>query len=205
MAESKILGIGELQGKFRSLGPDMATRGSRVMVVAGGTVLKNKAKANARGRGLVKTGAMVKNIVIKREPNAPSGTTQYNLGVRHGRNLTKKQKSTSKLTVGRGGRIVKKYTDDPFYWRFQEFEHKVTPRSGGADGETTYTTTLKNGKVVTRKRKFSGQGMRARRRAATTVVPAKPFIQPALTEGAADAINAMQSALDKLIAKAATK
>lgn len=121
MAKTEILGIGELSQSFRELKAGMETRTSRAMVVAAGGVLKRRAKANALAQGLRRTGALVKNIVIKREPQAPQGTAQYHLGVRHGRNLTTKQKASSKLGISKGGRIVKRYEDDPYYWRFAEF------------------------------------------------------------------------------------
>lgn len=124
MAKSEILGIGELSQSFQSLKTGMETRVARVMVAAGGGVLRRRARAIAQAKGLRKTGALVKNIVIKREPQAPAGTAQYNLGVRHGRNLTKKQKTDSKLAVNKSGRIVKRYEDDPYYWRFPEFGTK---------------------------------------------------------------------------------
>ena len=135
MAKSEILGIGDLRQNFGQLKDGMETRIARSMVVAAGGVLKRKAKAIAQGNGSVRTGAMVKNIVIKREPDAPAGTVQYNMGVRHGRDLTKKQKSTAKLAVGKSGRIVKKYVDDPYYWRFAEFgtkKQQATPFIGPA-------------------------------------------------------------------------
>lgn len=124
MAKSEILGIGELSQSFRGLKTDMETRTARAMVVAAGGVLKRKAKSIAQANGSVRTGAMIKNIAIKREPQAPAGTAQYHLGVRHGRQLTKKQKTNSKLAVNKGGRIVKRYEDDPYYWRFAEFGTK---------------------------------------------------------------------------------
>lgn len=120
MAKTEVLGIGALSDSFRELRTGMETRVGRAMVVAGGGVLKRRAKTNAIAQGLKRTGALVRNIVIKREPQAPPGTDQYNLGVRHGRNLTRKQKSSSKLGVNAAGRIVKRYEDDPYYWRFAE-------------------------------------------------------------------------------------
>ena len=120
---SEVIGIGDLKVNFARVRKDMELRTSRVMVVAGGGVLKRKAKAIAQAKGLRKTGAFIKNIVIKRETKAPAGTTQYNLGVRHGHNLTRKQKTKSSLAINRG-RIVKRYEDDPFYWRFLEFDTK---------------------------------------------------------------------------------
>lgn len=124
MADSKILGIGELSQSFQSLKTGMETRTARVMVAAAGGVVRSKARGIAQAKGLRKSGALIKNIVIKREPQAPAGTAQYNLGVRHGRNLTKKQKTNSKLAINKTGRIVKRYEDDPYYWRFPEFGTK---------------------------------------------------------------------------------
>lgn len=141
MAKTEILGIGDLQKSFRELKDGMETRIARAMVVSAGGVLKRKAKANAQAQGLKRTGALIKNIVIKREPQAPAGTAQYHLGVRHGRNLTKKQKTNSKLSVNKTGRIVKRYEDDPYYWRFAEFgtvKQQAAPFLGPAleDGKT---------------------------------------------------------------------
>lgn len=130
MAKSEILGIGELQANFAELKTGMETRTSRVMVAAAGGVVRKRAKSKAQALGLKRTGSLIKNIVIKREPQAPAGTTQYNLGVRHGHNLTKKQKVSSKLAINKGGRIVKRYEDDPYYWRFPEFgtrKQQATP------------------------------------------------------------------------------
>lgn len=124
MAKSEILGIGELSQSFQGLKTGMETRVARLMVAAAGGVVRGKARGIAQANGLRKTGALIKNIVIKREPQAPAGTAQYNLGVRHGRNLTKKQKTNSKLAINKTGRIVKRYEDDPYYWRFPEFGTK---------------------------------------------------------------------------------
>lgn len=130
MAKTEILGIGELKASFSELKAGMEIRASRAMVAAAGGVVRKAAKNKALSLGLKRTGALIKNIVIKREPQAPSGTTQYNLGVRHGYNLTKKQKANSKLAINKRGRIVKRYEDDPYYWRFAEFgtvKQQATP------------------------------------------------------------------------------
>ena len=204
MAKSEILGIGELSQSFRELKSDMETRTARAMVVAAGGVLKRKAKSIAQANGSVRTGAMIKNIAIKREPQAPAGTAQYHLGVRHGRQLTKKQKSNSKLAVGKSGRIVKKYADDPYYWRWVEQGHKVVPRKTGDSSETelTYTRRGRSGKMITYTRKRGSDSLRARRAAATGSVAAKPFIAPALEQGKTEAIDAMATRLQKELEKA---
>ena len=135
MAKTETLGIGEITQSFRGLKSGIETRVARGMLVSGGGVLKRRAKALAIAQGLRRTGALVKNIAIKREPQAPQGTEQYHLGVRHGHNLTRKQKARSKLGVNAAGRIVKRYEDDPYYWRFAEVgssKQDATPFIGPA-------------------------------------------------------------------------
>ena len=128
MAESQILGIGDLRQNFSQLKSGMETRISRAMVVAAGQVLKKRAKANMQAQGLVLTGSMLKNVVIKRETGTPTDIAQYHLGVRHGRAKSKAQKATGRLAVNAIGRIVKRYADDPYYWKFYEFGTKRTPK-----------------------------------------------------------------------------
>lgn len=207
MAEETVLGIGDLANNFKAVRTDMETRVSRAMVVAAGNVLKRKAKDIALANGSKRTGAMIKNIVIKREPDTPAGTTQYHLGVRHGRNLTKKQKSSARLVVNKGGRIVKQYQDDPYYWRWVEQGHKTVAAASGQTGtqEQTYTRKGKDGKLITYRRKRSVDSLRSRRAASSGSVAAKPFIAPALELGRDDAISAMSTALDKELAKALKK
>lgn len=181
-SKSEIVGVAELAQKFRGLSRAMETRTSRVMVVAAGGVLKRRAKSIALAKGLKRSGAMIKNIAIKRETEAPAGTAQYNLGVRHGRDLTKKQKAKpGTLAVSKTGRIVKRYEDDPYYWRWVEQGHKVVARASTVDR----------------------RGIAARRRGATgATVPPHPFIAPALEEGRGDALQAMSNALDRELKKA---
>lgn len=117
-ASTEILGLGDLREKFARL-KDI-DRGARRAVVAAGQVVKREAKSLAQAQGLRRTGALIKNIAIKRE-RTPAGVVQYHLGVRHGRDLSRKDKQTKRLAVGSTGRIVVRYKDDPYYWRFHEF------------------------------------------------------------------------------------
>lgn len=182
MADSEVMGIGELKQKFGKLKNGMATRTSRVMVVAAGGVLKKKAKAIALANGSKRTGVMIKNIAIKRETQAPAGTAQYHLGVRNGGDLTKKQKAKgSRLAVNGRGRVVTRYVDDPYYWRWVEQGHKTVSRA--PQGQQT--------------------SLRSRRRSSTSNVAAKPFIGPALVQGRGEAIDAMGERLQKELDRAA--
>lgn len=124
MAADRILGLNDLLNNFAALGVDMQIKQAPRIVVAGGRVLVKAAKAEAQHLGLRKTGALIKNIAMKRERQAPEGTAQYNIGVRHGRDLGNGKKVIKYLAVNKSGRIVTKRQNDPFYWRFLQFPTK---------------------------------------------------------------------------------
>lgn len=179
-----IGGLSELKANFAKLGDAMERRVARAMVASGGAVLKREAKALAQGYGFKRTGALLKNIVIKRETAAPAGTAQYNLGVRHGRNLTKKQKTEGKSLKIRGGRVSVKYKDDPFYWRFLEFGW--IPRAPGK--------ALKGG---------ARKKAAARKESASKKIAGRSFIEKALSNKRQQAIDAMGERLQRELDKAA--
>lgn len=127
MAASVIIGVEGLRNKFLELKSDMVSKTSLRMVASAGGVLRKEAKAIAQSYGLKKSGALIRNIAIKRErkPEQP-GTTQYNLGVRHGRALGNGKKVTKFLEISkRSGRVVVKRENDPFYWKFLEFDTRI--------------------------------------------------------------------------------
>lgn len=204
MADSKpeVLSIDGLTAAFREVREEMEAKISRRMVVAGGKIIREDAKAIARANGSVISAAMVENIVIKRESRAPDGTAQYHIGVRHGKDQGRKaRKDGVKRLVVRKGRIVTRRMNDPFYWRFVERGHRVVPASVEG-GTTTFTQPLRNGKVVARKRLFSGSSMRARRRMASQeVVGKKPFIGPALERNRDAAIAEMVRTLQRYLSR----
>lgn len=117
----EIVGISNLRQSFEKLGTEMVQKTSLRMVASAANVLKKEAKAQAMAHGLKKSGALIRNIAIKRERNAPAGTAQYNLGVRHGRHLGNGKKVTKYLALSKTGRIVIRRENDPFYWYFHEF------------------------------------------------------------------------------------
>lgn len=198
--KTDVLGIEDLVASFREVREDMGSKVARRMVVAGGKIVRERAKANARANGSVISGAMVDNIAIKRETGAPDGTAQYHVGVRHGNQQTRKvrAKGQRRLVVSRG-RIVQRRDNDPFYWKFVERGHRVVPASV-ADGNTTFVQKLRDGKLVTRKRAFTGRSLRARRRAAAQgVVGMKPFIEPALEQERGNALAAMERTLTRYL------
>lgn len=121
----EVIGIKDLLSTMQRLNVQMTTKTGARMVAAAGGVIRKEAKAIAQSKGLRKSGSMISNIAIKREKNAPSGTVQYNVGVRHGRDFARRNKNVVKyLAVGRRGRIVTRYKNDPYYWKFIHFGTK---------------------------------------------------------------------------------
>lgn len=123
--DGAVQGVAQLHAALIKHGADVDRRISRVMVASAGRVVKDEAKKIAASKLTIRSGALLRNIAIKRE-RTPEGVTQYNLGVRHGRDLGRK--AETKLGVGRSGRIVKQYVNDPFYWRFHELGTKRLPK-----------------------------------------------------------------------------
>ncbi len=122
---ASITGLSGLSAQFKKLENNMKRKTAFRMVAAGGRVLRKEAKTLAKGHGLKRSGALIRNIAIKRESNAPPGTVQYNLGVKHGRNLGNGKKVIKFLALDkRSGRVVTKRQNDPFYWSFHEFGTK---------------------------------------------------------------------------------
>ena len=177
MAKTETLGLGEMRSNFGKVRADMRTRIARKAVVAGGRILKAEAISIARANGSVRTSAMVNNIAIKRESKAGPDIEQVHLGVRHGREQTKKMRkqATKSLGVNSKGRLVTRYSNDPYYWKWVEFGHKIVARRGSKTG----------GKKSIRKRRME----------ATGTVQGKPFIGPALDRRRGDVIDAMGSSV----------
>jgi HK97 gp10 family phage protein len=124
MMAADVIGARELVDAFGQLKSDMRDKSARRIVATGGGVLRKESRVVAQEHGLRKTGALINNIVIKRERDKPEGTEQYNLGVRHGRDMGNGKKITKYLSVGKSGRIVVRRENDPFYWKFLHFGTK---------------------------------------------------------------------------------
>jgi HK97 gp10 family phage protein len=118
----RIEGLGPLRQAFEGVKQDMRLRTSRLMVASAGGVLRKEARSLAQQQDLKLTGALIKNIVIKRD-RSPDGVTQYNLGVRHGRHMGRN--APRQLVLGKNGRVINAVIDDPFYWWFLENGRKV--------------------------------------------------------------------------------
>lgn len=200
---TEIQGIGELRATFATVADGMQKKVSLRMVAAAGNVLKKESRIIAQSKFKNPSGDILRNIVIKRDTKAPAGTTQYNLGVRHGRDMGNGKKVNKYLAVSKAGRIVVRRFNDPYYWSFVEFGHKIVGRASGKDGviKSYYKRTTKNGKVRTVLRKVEADGISIRRRSPLGFVEARPFIGPALVNKRNEAIAAMEAQLQKEIVK----
>jgi HK97 gp10 family phage protein len=129
MMANNVTGLKELREKYEKISIDMRKKVTFQMALAGASVVKREAKQIAQAKGLKKSGALIANIVTKREKQVKKGVTQYNVGVRHGKNLTGKKVIKYLAVSKRTGRIITKRKNDPFYWRFLEFGTKyITPK-----------------------------------------------------------------------------
>jgi HK97 gp10 family phage protein len=178
-----VMGIGDLGKKFVELKQSMVVKVARSMVAAGARPIRDEAKAIHRANGSVRTGATVKNIVMKRETRAPQGTAEMHIGVRHGKHLTKKQKAGATLQR-KGSRITTKNANDPWYWFLVEY----TGARPHHIGRGSYLA--RKGRIRSKQKGKMHPGFRPR-----------PFLKPALERRRADAIKAMEARLDRELAK----
>lgn len=120
MAGERITGLAEVHVAFDRQTTEMQTKLAMRATLKGAAIVRNEAKVIARhlfGSSLRSTGALLKNISIKRE-RTPFGIAQVHVGVKSGKALGKgyKQLGLNK----RSGRVIVTYRDNPFYARFQE-------------------------------------------------------------------------------------
>lgn len=118
---AEVIGIDQLSAEFRTLQGDIQRKVGRRMVAAGAGLVQKESKKIAKSKGLVKSGALLKNIVKKRDRHPRKGEVKYYVKVRHGRELKRVKGATKYLARSRRtGRVVTKRRNDPFYWRYLE-------------------------------------------------------------------------------------
>ena len=100
-----------------------------------------------------------------------------------------------------------KNPNDPFYWWWVEFGHKIVRRNGEAGyGETTYQQRLRDGRIVTRTKKYNKQSITGRRRGQVGFVEGRKFMTRAADSKGNEAIKTFMDSvipqIEKLNAKA---
>ena len=86
----------------------------RRAAVKGAAVVKKRAGEIAKTKGVIDTGATIRNIAAKVNKATSEDYLQINIGVRHGQIRDEKRRAKKQ------GRAVND-VDDPWYWRFTEF------------------------------------------------------------------------------------
>lgn len=120
MAEMR--GLQELLANLVELDRSMQTE-ARAMANAGAQLVKKEAVKIAKAHGLVDTGALNKNIAVKREPGTPKSIFEYHIGVRHG---AESKGAERRAVRGADGKLRYEWTNNPFYWWFWELGHYNT-------------------------------------------------------------------------------
>ncbi|MFL9960461.1 hypothetical protein PQR02_04855 [Paraburkholderia sediminicola] len=187
MAASNVIsGLQGFNSAIATLKDDMQKKVAFSAALIGANVIKREAKAIALAKGLEQTGALLNNIAVKREANPPPGVAQFNLGVRHGRELGSKAKVV--YSVRADGSIKKTYVDDPFYWWYLEFGTKPHAEAGGRGRKLAFEA---DGKPVFAM-KVTNPGIQP-----------MPFIGPAFEHKSDDALAAMANRVAQFIQKGA--
>lgn len=107
-------GGAEIAANLALLQVKMRKKIMRSAAVAGAQVVKKRAAEIAKAKGVIDTGATIRNIAGKVNKATSEDYLQINIGVRHGQIRDEKRRAKKQ------GRAVKD-VDDPWYWRFTEF------------------------------------------------------------------------------------
>jgi HK97 gp10 family phage protein len=171
----KLTGFSQLSNTFKQVKTNVQDRALVRMVASGANVVKKTARKIVQSKRIVKSGALLNNIVLKREHDVPPGVVQYNVGVRHGPRGGK----VKVVGVNAGGGVKVSYPDDPYYWWWVEAGHAYV-----AKGQKI--KTVRDHKQNKRVRVYP-QG--------TRVVGKKAFLQPAFEQRQQGVLDAMQKSL----------
>lgn len=117
----EIRGLSEALEALRKLPRTLQGRALRRAMAAGARVVRADAKAEARGSFHSRTGAIVRNITVRRGKKPSPYPVRYLVGVQHGK------PRTQPTIVNRGGKTrtirlsaYDRRGEDPFYFRFLE-------------------------------------------------------------------------------------
>lgn len=181
----KLEGLDNLKRTLQALPNNIRRKALTKALRAAGKVVLDEAKARVPVLSTAtpyRRVATVKNAIKIRVSKMDK--RQGNVGVFiNVKPLTKAQIGKFKASsVKAGGKASGSANpNDPYYWRWLEFGHRIVARSAGQQGGgiTSYTQRLRNGKLKSRTAKWSASSITGRRRLATGSVAARPFLRPA--------------------------
>ena len=181
----KLGGLDNLKRTLQALPNNLRRKALTKALRAAGKVVLDEAKARVpvlkTATPYRRAGTVKKAIKIR---VSKMDKRQGNVGVFiNVKPLTKAQIGKFKASsVKAGGKASGSANpNDPYYWRWLEFGHRIVARSAGQQGGgiTSYTQRLRNGKLKSRTAKWSASSITGRRRLATGSVAARPFLKPA--------------------------
>jgi len=188
----KLEGVDQLKAAVKAIPEQFRKRVLRNALAAGARQIRDAARAAAptlkvprKGRkpGTVREAIVVRTSRVARQ----SGDVGVYVGVRPLRGIRERR-------LGRRGADN---PNDPYYWWWVEFGHKLVPRSAsvraGGVGLTLYKQRLRNGRILQRVREFRKTSITGRRRAPVGYVSGRRFIT-----NASKAVG--QQAIDKFMA-----
>lgn len=181
----KLEGLDQLMLSLRNVPNNLRKKALTKALRAAGKVILDEARARApvlkTATPYRRAGTVKKAIKIR---VSKMDKRQGNVGVFiNVKPLTKAQIGKHKASSAKAGGKASGSANpnDPYYWRWLEFGHKIVPRSSGQQGGgiTHYTQRLRNGKIKNRTANWSASSITGRRRLATGSVAARPFLRPA--------------------------
>lgn len=153
-----VTGLQALKKEYKQLSQEIQKMTGRRMVAAGAGHIVKSVKSKIKQKGLVKSGALLRNVVKQRDRRPPQGQIRYGVKVRHGKHIkaTKVTKTLAKRRL-KGGKALQR-KNDPFYWRYLELGWRTTPRrsKNNKGGIAKRRRRIAKRKVIQPKRFMSG-------------------------------------------------
>lgn len=202
----KLEGVEELKRALADASKQIRTKAVRGALREAGKVIQAAARANApvlqartktRKPGTVKKAISVRTSKFDRR----AGNEGVFVSVRP---LKAAQIRKFKVAQARAGKRISgsQNPNDPYYWWWVEFGHKIVPRTAAAGfGETVYQQRLVNGRIVTRKKKYNLQSLTGRRRAPVGFVQGQRFMTRAAEKNGEAAVQKFMSSVIPQIEK----
>jgi hypothetical protein len=179
----KVVGMQQVLARLHTVNADIRDKVMVRVVASAANSVRKEAQSIAKRKNIRRTGALINNIVLKREHDVDAGIIQYNVGVRHG--LGGGNGGKKIISARKGGGVTVQYKNNPYYWFWVEAGHAVI-------GRGKKRITRMNHKTLKRER-VNPDG--------TRFVGAKPFLLPALEARRANLPQFMQNRLNEEIAK----
>jgi HK97 gp10 family phage protein len=119
-----LTGIEDMKRQLAALGYALENKIAHGAMLDGANILKAEVKRRApvgpSGSGH-EPGTLRDNVIVKRDPQVP-GQASYAVLVRKTKVTKKVRRIINRLHAG-GFDVV--FSNDPYYWRFEEFGHKI--------------------------------------------------------------------------------